>query len=576
MIIGKNIETGEEVKIDLEKFIDTRGVLTASSGQGKSWLIRKILQESFGKVQQVILDWEGEYSNLREGFDYLLVGKEGEIPISIQTAEIIAKKIMELSVSTIIDLSDLPRRDRIIFVKRFLDSLLNLPKELYNHLLMLFIDEAHQLAPQKGNCESLNSVSDAMSTGRKRGIGTTLCTQRIAKLNKDCVAEARNGAYGGMGLLEDRKRACEELGFNTKELEQSIKNLEPGEFYIFGSAISKEVIRVKIGDIKIKPIKVGSKGLGTITKTPDAIKKILSELKDLPQQAQQEFKDKEEMRKEISRLRQELTISKRNNITKEIKVVDEVEIEKAEKKGFKEAEVKFSENINFYKKENSFLKKENDNLNNIMKTVGNFVQKAMDIPKRADLPEPEKPEYRFKEKTILRQKDSIIDDTKKNIKKREPIDYSEKIKLRAGAMKMLNWLAGVYPDELSKQRLATLSGFSVKGGTFNTYISELKRNGWIEGNDKLKATEEGLNNSNAEEVPTGIYLLELWKGKFREGTGKILQFVYDKQSTTKEEIGENTGFSIDGGTFNTYLSELRRNGLIEIEGQKVKISEEFF
>ena len=66
MIIGKNVETGENVRIDLDKFLETRAVITASSGQGKSWGIRKILQESFGKVQQIILDWEGEYSNLRE------------------------------------------------------------------------------------------------------------------------------------------------------------------------------------------------------------------------------------------------------------------------------------------------------------------------------------------------------------------------------------------------------------------------------------------------------------------------------------------------------------------------------
>ena len=97
MKIGVNVDTGEEVSINLEKFIDTRAILTASSGGGKSWTVRKFLQESYGKVQQIILDWEGEYANLRPEFDYLLVGDDGEIPIQVKTAEILARKIMQLS-----------------------------------------------------------------------------------------------------------------------------------------------------------------------------------------------------------------------------------------------------------------------------------------------------------------------------------------------------------------------------------------------------------------------------------------------------------------------------------------------
>jgi len=145
-------------------------------------------------------------------------------------------------------------------------------------------------------------------------------------------------------------------------------------------------------------------------------------------------------------------------------------------------------------------------------------------------------------------------------------------------MKMLNWLAGYNPNPLKKQRLATLSGFSVKGGTFNTYISELKRNGWIEGNNEFYITQEGLNNSYPEKIPSGEELLILWKKKFREGCGKILQFIYESypNTLTMEDIGINTGFESSGGTFNTYISELKRNGLIIIEGNNIKISGEFF
>jgi len=149
-------------------------------------------------------------------------------------------------------------------------------------------------------------------------------------------------------------------------------------------------------------------------------------------------------------------------------------------------------------------------------------------------------------------------------------------KLRSGAMKMLSWLAGA--NTLSKQRLATLSGFAVTGGTFNTYISELKRNGWIVGNGDLSITDEGMKNTLPSSLPSGEDLLQLWKSKFREGAARILQVVYDQypDSITKENIGAIVGFEPTGGTFNTYISELRRNGLIQIQGDSVKISDEFF
>ena len=44
----------------------------------------------------------------------------------------------------------------------------------------------------------------------------------------------------------------------------------------------------------------------------------------------------------------------------------------------------------------------------------------------------------------------------------------------------------------------------------------------------------------------------------------------------KEELGDITGFTICGGTFNTYLSELRRNGLIEVNGEEVRATKELF
>ncbi len=113
MIIGKNTETNENVQIDLQRLISTRLLIQANSGGGKSWLIRRLLEQTHGKVQQIVIDLEGEFSTLREKYDYLLVGKDGEIPANIQTAELLARKLLILNVSAIIDLSELKHHERI-------------------------------------------------------------------------------------------------------------------------------------------------------------------------------------------------------------------------------------------------------------------------------------------------------------------------------------------------------------------------------------------------------------------------------------------------------------------------------
>lgn len=44
----------------------------------------------------------------------------------------------------------------------------------------------------------------------------------------------------------------------------------------------------------------------------------------------------------------------------------------------------------------------------------------------------------------------------------------------------------------------------------------------------------------------------------------------------KDELADRVGMTVTGGTFQTYLSTLRRNGLAEVEGGMVRASESLF
>lgn len=563
---------GDGCNINIQKLIATRMLVNANSGGGKSYALRKFLEESSGQVQQIILDLEGEFISLREKGEYLIIGNEGDIPISIRTAEILSRKLMETKMSAVIDLSELKKAERILFVKRFLENLMELPKSLYSPLIVV-VDEAHLFCPEgkSGKAESTPAVIDLMTRGRKRGYCGVLATQRIAKLNKDAMAECNNYLIGRTGLDIDMKRAGDILGFTSKKQIAGLRMLRAGEFFVFGSAFEHDGIKeIKIGKVKTThPDRTRGITLETTPPTSERIKKILATIGDLPKEAEEELRTTSEMKNKIRELKTKLTILEKSKPKPKIdegtiQARLESQASQSYNLGLKEGAEKESQ----YQSQIRILEKK---ILDIGRILGQEV-KPIKIPEiKMNIPQTKPlgvspPAFNRSEQDNL---GTVNGEDKTGDSYSKP--------LRAGAMKILGWLGGAYPNTLTKQRIATLSGFSVKGGTFNTYISELKRNNWVVGSDKLIATEEGLRNSNPKEIPSGEELLRLWKGRFRAGAGKILQLLFESypNEVSKEDIGYSTGFEPTGGTFNTYISELKRNGLIEVNG-RVRISDEFF
>jgi len=558
------INLGKNCNLNIEKLIATRMLINANSGGGKSWAIRRFLEKSHGQVQQIVLDLEGEFISLREEYDYLLVGKEGEIPASIRTAEILAKRLLELNVSTVIDLSELKHPERITFVKRFLDSLINSPKNLW-HPVIIIVDEAHQFCPEKSKSESMNAVIDLMTRGRKRGFCGVLATQRISKLHKDAAAECNNQMVGRTGLDIDMKRAGDILGFTSKADVRSLKDLREGEFYVYGSAFEHSGIgKIMVGGVKTThPDRTKGIQMDEVLTTPENIKKIMDDIGDLPKEAEEELRTVGEMKSKIRELRTKLTIAERDKAKPEID-------QEAMNIAIQRARVQTqTETMKLCIGEQDKLKKTIKILEKKIVDVGKIVDKEVTLSHSQSPSVPPlpiiKPSPMIKVSQVTPMSNPPV----------TPVSDGERLK--AGAMKMLGWLAGAHPQELTKQRIATLSGFSVKGGTFGAYISGLKKNGWIVGSNEFAITEEGLENAEPMRMPTGEELLSLWKTKFKRGAGEILQFLYESypNEVSRDEIGEVTGFEPSGGTFGAYLSVLRRNGLIEVN-EGVKISDEFF
>jgi len=294
------------LRLDIPTLIDTRALITGNSGAGKSRLLRRLAEVAFGKVQIIVIDPEGEFATLRERHDFLLAGRNGEVQSEPRAAALLAKRLMELHTSAVLDLYDLRLQQRREFVRLFLEALIDLPKDLYAPVLVL-LDEAHLFCPEKDEAESAGAVIDLMTRGRKRGVCGVLATQRLSKLDKDAAAEAKNVFVGGITLDVDQKRAADTLGLSGRDERLALRDIPPGEFLAFGPALSqKGVTTFTAGETFTTHPKAGQRHKLEATPTPDAIRKIAAELKDLPQQAAEEIRTLQAAQAKVRELQREL------------------------------------------------------------------------------------------------------------------------------------------------------------------------------------------------------------------------------------------------------------------------------
>jgi len=298
--------------IDLEALVDTRLLIQANSGGGKSWAIRRLLEQSHGRVQHLVLDPEGEFSTLRERFDYVLAARRGgDTAAEPRIAGLLAQRLLELQASAILDIYELKAHERIQFVRRFLEALVDAPKKLW-HPCLVVVDEAHVYCPQQGEAESAGAVIDLATRGRKRGYCAVLATQRLSKLHKDAAAECNNKLIGRTGLDVDVKRAADELGFG-KERWRELRELEAGHFFGFGPALAREVRAVHVGPVETTHPKAGSRIAAAPPPPREKVRALLPKLADLPAEVEERQKSIDDLKRDNAQLRRDLAAAKKSS-----------------------------------------------------------------------------------------------------------------------------------------------------------------------------------------------------------------------------------------------------------------------
>lgn len=528
------------IPINLPVLLETRMLVQANSGAGKSYTLRRILEQTARGVQQLVIDPEGEFSSLREKFDYIVCAPhDADAVANPQTAAALARALWESGASAILDIYELKAHERILFVRRFLEALINAPKKIW-HPTLVVIDEIQMFAPQVGSAESLAAVIDLASRGRKRGLALVGATQRLSKLHKDVAAETLNKIIMRTGLDVDVQRAADELGMARAGATQTLRELEPGEAFVFGPALSRAVERTRIGPISTSHPKTGARGMSAPPPASAAVLAKLQKLEGIQREAEAEVKTVEALTGEVTNLRRKLAIAEKAAAGTVTTGASPAEVQRR----IDEALAKVAKPAADPRAVKA--------LQQIAKLAAPYAGVTIDAIGLGPVARIER----------------AAPAPRQSVPAAAPPPAGSVEGLRAGAVRILQELAARAPAGYSRAQVGALTQFSPKGGTFNTYLGDLRRGAFIEERSGLVyATEHGIKSlgGNVPATPTTHdEVMRLWRRALRAGAFSMLEAIVaaGPGGLGRQEVADAVGMQASGGTFNTYLGDLRRNGLI--------------
>jgi hypothetical protein len=532
--------------VDLPKLLETRLLVQANSGGGKSHLLRRLLEQTASSVQQLVVDPEGEFSSLRERFDFIICApRGGDAVADPSTAAALARALWESGASAIIDIYELKAHERTLFVKRFIEALVNAPKKNW-HPTLVVIDEIHIFAPQTGSAESTGAVIDLATRGRKRGLALIGATQRLSKLHKDVAAELLNKLVGRTGLDIDVARAADELGMTKTVATTALRNLRPGEFFAYGPALSQAPERTIIGPVTTTHPKTGGRLLAAPPPPSDAILAKLAKLEGIQVAAEEEAGTIESLSVKLTDAKREIA-----RLTRAPAGIPEAEVQRRIREAVAAAPSRATGS---------------DSLSKVLESARKHARNLTLILEGAPIVRPG-PALKTDSTTLVSVKITSA---------AKPSAASALIAsgLTGPEQRILDaiaWLESVGIEAPEQPAVAFLAGYKFGGGAYNNPRGKLNVGGLVEylPGGAIRLTTSGRSKANfPDSVATNEELHARVLARLGGPEKRLLQPLLEAypDSMSNEELANAAGYSGGGGAFNNPRGRLRTLGLIEYRG----------
>jgi uncharacterized protein len=572
----EEVDNPMPLDVDVPTLLETRLLVQGSSGSGKTWLLFDILQQLYGLIQQLVVDKEGQFARLRAKYDYLLIGPDGEIPIDFSKGaiELLLRKVLEMQVNAIWDLSDLTPHQQKEYVARLATAAAHLSGRsgLWDQMRLFVLDEAQFFAPQGGSNKdnpSLQALIELTSLGRKRGFAPIMATQRVEKLNKDISDLLENRLIGRSGT-SSAVAAAKLLDFD-KHGRKNLSGMETGTWYAYGPALSDDPVSITSRDtLPIAPRKRGEILLPP--PTPKGIKGVVEACASFQREKEEVAHSLEDLQHQNAELKKRLRALEKagpvrtGSITEQKVQSDPKAIERAVKDVERQCQDRIDGISRSLRSVESQLRGQIKTLHGKLDVVVKHAGKIVEVSayEQTEVPgvtaqAPSRITLSSRNGSAAKHSRIIPDDSgnSRNLsgKEREFLDA-------------LAWYESIGNPQPRREQIAGAIGVSIKKSTWRGILAALRAQGLVDDltGNCFALTDAGRVLANApDEPPT----LSAFHNRIREKLSGSAQRVFDHlvlnypDALTRDELAAVAGTSKELSTYRGIMAELRGDDLVD-------------
>ncbi|BBX30537.1 type IV secretory system conjugative DNA transfer family protein [Mycolicibacterium alvei] len=575
-----HIDLAPGVQLPLE-IVTAAVAILANRGAGKSGVAHHLVELMYGAgLPVVVVDVKGDWWGIRSSADgtspglpfYIFGGDHGDLPLEPTAGELLADLIVDDRIPAVLDLSHMSKTQARTFATAFAERLYHRNRDP----LHVVIEEADVLVPQRASAATarlLGAMEDLAKRGRQRGIGMTICSQRaqetaksVLDLMETVILLRTTGPRSIKAVQEWISVNADHDDTTARTVISSLPSLPTGHGWIWSPGFLRILERVEFPmfttfDSHATP-KPGQRRIVPNKRAVIDLDKLGAEIAATRQRAQ--GNDPRRLRAEIQSLRNELAA-----------VNQRADQAAAHAATLSHQLADRDDQLNTLRAQVDELTRDNAHTAAVesLRAAIDLIEASIDTLSTGRPAPPDPPAPRATPAPTPVEPTAPPKPAPAPPRPPSPPSEPTTTRFRAGAHRMITALATMAPLRLTKAQWATVAHMKHTGGTWSTYLGEIRRAGLIhETPAGFTLTQAGWDYIGHRPEPmTAHQLQQHYLDILRAGAARMLQAVIDAhpEGLSKAELADVSGVTASGGTFSTYLGDLRRNGLVEQRGDQI-------